>query len=171
MSNTKNYLHQLESGESYSFGDWPNNKAPLVAAGVYTIWQNDRIFYAGMAGRGLSEAEIKASRKSGKSKKGLFRRLASHASGRRSGNQFCIYVCDRFVVPRLTPEQQQQLAEGKLSLDQMTREFIRRHFTYRFVVVADPSEVLDLERQVRAGAMSSGLPFLNPLSQDRKRHR
>jgi len=34
----------------------------------------------------------------------LYTRLRSHASGRRSGDQFCIYVADRFVLPTLSQE-------------------------------------------------------------------
>ena len=34
--------------------------------------------------------------------KWLWTRLGSHASGRRSGDQFNVYICDRFVVPALT---------------------------------------------------------------------
>ena len=42
-------------------------------------------------------------------------RLKSHASGRRSGDQFCIYICDRFVVPTLTGEELAALAAGDRS--------------------------------------------------------
>ena len=162
VPNTDDHLAQLESGDSYRFDGWPNDAMPRVAAGVYTVWQQDRLIYAGMAGRGLSEEEIRDRLTGDSKKKGIFRRLASHASGRRGGDQFCIYVCDRFVVPKLTKAQQQQIGEGQLSLDQMTRDFIRRSFSYRFVVV-DPSEVLGLERKIREGAMKAGLPYLNPL--------
>jgi len=52
--------------------------------------------------------------------KDLWTRLNSHASGRRSGDQFCVYVCDRFVVPALSVAQQAQIAEGRLALDKLT---------------------------------------------------
>jgi hypothetical protein len=44
--------------------------------------------------------------------RGLWTRLNAHASGRRSGDQFCVYICNRFVVPELTPSQQRELAAG-----------------------------------------------------------
>lgn len=47
--------------------------------------------------------------------------LNSHAMGRRSGDQFCVYVCGRFVVPRLTSAQQAEVGDGRLSLDALTR--------------------------------------------------
>jgi hypothetical protein len=31
-------LRSLESGIAYRFSDWPNESAPTVTAGVYTIW-------------------------------------------------------------------------------------------------------------------------------------
>jgi len=36
---------------------------------------------------------------------GIYTRLQSHASGRRNGDQFCVYVADRLVLTsmRLTP--------------------------------------------------------------------
>jgi hypothetical protein len=74
-----------------------------------------------------------------------------------------VYVCDRFVVPALTPSQQQQLAAGGLSLDDVTRTFIRERLAYRFVVTADGAEAARLEAEVRRGALLVGRPYLNPL--------
>jgi hypothetical protein len=74
-----------------------------------------------------------------------------------------VYVCDRFVVPALTPSQQQQLAVGGLSLDDLTRTFIRDHLAYRFVVTTDGTEAARLEAEVRRGALLVGRPYLNPL--------
>jgi hypothetical protein len=39
-------------------------------------------------------------------------RLASHASGRRSGDQFCVYVADRLVMPELTSDGLEAIAAG-----------------------------------------------------------
>jgi hypothetical protein len=74
-----------------------------------------------------------------------------------------VYVGDRFVVPDLTPSQQQQLAAGTLSLDSLIRVFVRERLVYRFVIVADGAEALKLEREVRRGSLSAGKPYLNPL--------
>jgi hypothetical protein len=84
---------------------------PKVAAGVYTIWEHSRLIYVGMAGRGLTAEHIKAPDEP-RTAKGPWTRLNSHASGRRSGDQFCVYVCDRFVVPQLSDEQQVQIGDG-----------------------------------------------------------
>jgi hypothetical protein len=116
-----------------------------------------------MSGRAMAAEDLEVSPNGRVVAKGLWTRLNAHASGRRSGDQFCVYVCDRFVVPALTPSQQQQLAAGGLSLDDLTRTFIRDHLAYRFVVTADGTEAARLEAEVRRGALLVGRPYLNPL--------
>ena len=105
-------LCALEEGARHRFSEWPNQAVPKVAAGVYTIWDHDRFIYVGMAGRGLAAEDIDAPDEPVKAK-GLLNRLNSHATGRRSGDQFCVYVCDRFSVPHLSGEQQGQVADGR----------------------------------------------------------
>ena len=60
------------------------------------------------------------------------------------------------MVPALTPSQQQELAAGRVSLDDLTRRFVRDHLTYRFVVTADGAEAAQLEVEVRRGALLVG---------------
>ena len=49
----------------------------------------------------------------------LATRLRSHASGRRSGDQFCVYVADHYVMPELTREQITAIRDGELSMDEL----------------------------------------------------
>jgi hypothetical protein len=154
-------LRLLESGPSFRFSDWPNESVPKIAAGVYTIWDSRRLTYVGMAGRGLAADDLDAPDEPVKAR-GLWTRLNSHASGRRSGDQFCVYVCDRFVVPHLSVQQQAQIAEGELALDALTRTLIHDRYEYRFVTTPDGAAALVLEREVRHGALRAGKPFLNP---------
>lgn len=155
-------LQALETGPSHRFSEWPNPSVPKVAAGVYTVWEQGRLIYVGMSGRGRSAQDIDAPDEPAKAK-GLWARLGSHASGRRSGDQFCVYVCDRFVVPRLSDQQQAQIGDGVLSLDALTRKYICDYFEYRYVTVGNGSDAFALEREVQRGALSVGRPFLNPL--------
>jgi hypothetical protein len=155
-------LRALETGPCHRFSDWPNPSVPKVAAGVYTIWEDGRLVYVGMSGRALAAEDIDAPDEPAKAK-GLWTRLNSHASGRRSGDQFCVYVCDRFVVPALTDQQQTEIGDGVLSLDVLTRKHIHDHFEYRYVVVSNGSDAFVLERETQRGALSVGKPFLNPL--------
>ena len=111
-----------------------------------------------MAGRGLTAADLRLRSKT----TGLFSRLASHASGRRSGDPFCLGVCDRFVLPMLSPAHVEQIAQGSASLDTMTRDFIRGHLSFSWRATSDGATALALERTLRMGESSAGPPFLNP---------
>jgi hypothetical protein len=155
-------LDELQSGVSHRFADWPNNDVPTVAAGVYTIWDGDLFIYVGMAGRGLTADDIDSPDEPVKVR-GLKTRLDSHAGGRRSGDQFCVYICDRFVIPKLTAAEQEQVGAGALLLDRLTRQYIHDRLSYRFVPTIDGKEALTVEREVQRGALPVGKPFLNPL--------
>ena len=110
-------LQRLTDGPLHPFTDWPNGGVvPDVAAGTYSIWRADELVYVGMSGRLLSADDIASARREGRTK-ALYERLEAHASGRRSGNQFCLYVCDRLIVPELDTDQQEQIRRGELSLD------------------------------------------------------
>jgi hypothetical protein len=85
----------------HRFSDWPNESVPKIAAGVYSIWDSGRLIYVGMAGRGPAAKDVSAPDEPLKAK-GLSTRMNSDWSGRRSGDQFCVYVRDRFIVPILS---------------------------------------------------------------------
>ena len=156
-------LSALQSGALHAFRDWPNAAVSQLAAGVYTIWRSEELLYVGMAGRGLTAEQINKRRSAGGKPGDLLSRLSSHASGRRSGDQFCVYVCDRLVLPTLTREQIAEIAAGHLSLDRLTRGYIREHLAYRFVEITDGRAGYEMEAQVRSGALDVGVPLLNPL--------
>jgi predicted house-cleaning noncanonical NTP pyrophosphatase (MazG superfamily) len=52
------FLESLESGPLYRFADWPNPEKPVIAAGVYTVWDGDAFVYVGFAGMKLSAEDI-----------------------------------------------------------------------------------------------------------------
>ena len=35
----------------FPFADWPNPDVPVVAAGVYAVWNDHELIYCGMSGR------------------------------------------------------------------------------------------------------------------------
>jgi hypothetical protein len=156
-------MKELVTGPAFGFADWPNDQVPRRAAGVYTIWRQDQFIYVGMSGRGANAEDFVANQGRPGEAKGLWTRLGSHASGRRSGDQFNVYVCDRFVIPALTSGQQLDIGAGKLFLDQLTRDFIRRHLSYRFAVYPSGADAVAVERDLRAGQAPVGRPYLNPL--------
>jgi len=143
----------------FKFKNWPNPNIPQVAAGVYVIWQDEELLYAGMSGR-----EIEKAIKAGKKKYGLVTRLASHASGRLSGDQFCVYVANRMVIPELKQSELNKFRDGTVTLDQMTKKFIRTKLEYQYLLVDRSQDAYDLESHCRSGAIFGRKPLLNPTS-------
>ena len=145
----------LARGDLHAFGVWPTTPVPKGPPGVYAIFRGTEFLYVGISWREPSSSAFT---------KGLWGRLDSHASGRRSGDQFCIYICDRFVIGGLTTEEIREVAAGARSLDRMTRDYIRAHLAFRFVTTATGAEARYLETTIRRdGLLEHGRPLLNPL--------
>ena len=111
----------------------------------------------------MSGRQIEKAIEQGKSKYGLVTRLNSHASGRLSGDQFCVYVANRLVIPQLKAEDLAKFATGEFKLDTMTKKYIHDHFEYQYVIVGSSSEAYDIEDKARRGELFGIKPFLNPL--------
>ena len=52
--------------------DWPNQQVPKRAAGVYTVWEGDRLLYVGMSGRAMT-AEDRSGEPEGAEETGMAR--------------------------------------------------------------------------------------------------
>ena|SRR6516164_3616652 len=146
-----------EFSRRHKFSDWPNSEVPAVAAGVYVVWDGNQLIYCGMSGREFEKVTAAE-----KAKYGLVTRLASHASGRLSGDQFCVYVANRLVIPSLKPEQLAKFATGELTLDRLTKGYIIEKLEYQFASVQTSAEAYALEKQCREGLIFGVKPFLNP---------
>jgi hypothetical protein len=154
-STDESTIEILISGPLHRFSDWPIPDMP-TGPGIYTVWRDAKFLYVGVAGRSIRPTNGPPPAQS------LRSRLASHASGRRSGDQFCVYVSDRLVLPALS-ERLQEIAQGKLSLDTLTGAFVRKHLAFRFAGVADYAAALRLESAIKkSGLKTAGRPFLNP---------
>lgn len=137
-------LRTLVTAAKQPFSDWSSAKVPSTV-GVYAIWdQDERLLYVGRAGN-------------------LRDRLKSHAIGRRSGDQFCVYVFDRLVLPVLSAEDIRKAAEDLISLDVKVRDYIRKHCSYSLVTTANKDDARSLEQRACRGLPSIGKPLLNPL--------
>ena len=151
-------IDSLTSGPIHWFENWPTGGVPRTGAVIYTIWDREgRFIYVGMSGRGYQGVTRPSARGSGP-----WGRLSSHASGRRSGDQFCVYVSDRLVLPRLH-NRITDIEEGRLSLDIEGRDFIRANLGFRWVELSDGASALQLERRLQRGEYACGRPLLNPL--------
>ena len=155
-------LVELRDGPLYRFADWPNPAVPNGRIGVYTVWHDDQLVYVGMAGRAISPGAADSEAASGRLT-GIRSRLASHASGRRSGNQFCVYVFDRLILPTLSRQQIDSAATGQLSLDGLTRQLIQQSLCYRFTLLNETVTARAVERQIQREGLASQPPLLNPL--------
>lgn len=156
----KDVIDALVSAESFSFREWPNELVP-IGAGVYTIWEGDSFVYVGMSGKGADASQIAEAKRAGRTKM-LRERLGSHASGRRSGDQFCVYVADRLVLPRLSSAEIEAISSGTEAFDSFVKAYIRESLAYRFVETVDGVTAAELEETVRRGLTILGRPFLNP---------
>ena len=145
MPNLEQLWDELNQQPVHRFSDWPNRDVPKGQPGVYLIYQGNDLKYVGMASANL------------------YGRLSQHARGRRSGDQFCVYVSDRLVMKNLTDEQLDGISEGTYSLDHQIRDFIRTELSYRYVLVTDDPTARALERYGLQIAKGQGAELLNAL--------
>lgn len=128
MNTIKRLWESLNNSSLKEFHYWPNSDVPRGKPGVYLIYKIHELIYVGMA------------------KKNLYGRLHQHAGGRRSGDQFCVYVCDRLILPHLTNEEIQQVGKGELLLDKKVRAFVREQLSYKFIETDNEKLAMELER-------------------------
>ena len=158
MSLTVQLANDLSSGPAHLFAGWPDIAVPTFGAGVYTIWHKDgRFIYVGMSGRGMTRETIRRN-----TPQGIYTRLQSHASGRRSGDQFCVYVADRLVLPALSQDDIAAIASGRHQMDAFVRRYIHENLCYRFVMLPDGAASYAVEAAIKSGEWEYGRPLLNP---------
>ena len=142
------WKRDLKRGQLHRFQDWPQVRRDVpTKPGVYTIWdQEGRFIYVGIATE----------------RRGLRARLAEHANGGRGGDKFNVYIADRVLLPRLTPEQISGIGDGTLSFDALVKEHNRDCLAVRVHVTATDEDARQLEKAIRAGRWPGGKPWLNP---------
>ena len=145
MSDFEQLWDELNQQLVHRFADWPSKDVPKGKSGVYLIYQGNDLKYVGMASANL------------------YGRLNQHARGKRSGDQFCVYVGDRLVMPKLGIDQMKGVFSGEYSLDDAIREFVRSQLSYRYIVVADNPTARELERHGLDVAKGQGADLLNSI--------
>lgn len=83
--------------------------------------------------------------------------------GRLSGNQFCVYVANRLVIPTLTTDDLSKFGTGEYKLDYMTKSYIHDNFEYQYLIVDSSAEAYNIENKVRSGELFNQRPLLNPI--------
>ena len=156
MTTDSDVLLALADGPLHFFRDWGQTEVPRYGAGVYTVWdEGGHLVYVGMSGKSIATDTLQRA-----TPHGIFTRLASHASGRRSGDLFCVYVADRLVLPRLTSREISDISRGATSLDGLLRRFIRDHLAYRYVILPNGTTAFQIESLVKTGILGE-VPLLN----------
>src|SRR5579859_2467799 len=79
----------LIEDRSFPFSSGLDKSLPLARCEVYTLWEGKAFLYVGVGGRGLNH-DVEHTKM-----KGLRDRLDTHWRGRRSGDAFRVYLCDR----------------------------------------------------------------------------
>lgn len=118
-----------------------------------------RFIYVGMSGRGITANIIRRN-----APQGIYTRLQSHASGRRSGDQLSVYVADRLVLPSLSQEDITAIASGRHQMDAFVRRYIHENLSYRFAMLPDGAAAYAVEAAIKSGGggWEHGRPLLNP---------
>ena len=133
-----------------SFRDDCRKHIPTTGSVIYTIWnQEDDFIYVGISGTQKSLE-----------KRNPQSRIQSHARGARSGDQFCVYVHDFYVIPEIVKKSAYEFSRGHL--DSLTKEYIQSNLSYRFKNFQDEGSVktvTELERELKKGIF--GIPILN----------
>ncbi len=162
MTNNTNYvldgydLSKLfdNSVKPISFAEDPKNHINNNGSIIYSVWNKDEDFiYIGISG--LQKSLEKRSPLS---------RMISHSSGVRSGDQFCVYIHDFYVIPKLVQKGEYKPSKG--FLDKLTKEYIRKNLFYRFVSFnsGDSDEIVrKLENKIKTGVLGIS-PKLNGTS-------
>ena len=150
-------LHQLfdSSVSPISFSENCKEYIPVYGSIIYTVWDKSRKFiYVGIGGLGRSP-DTPLHKRNPRS------RIKHHQSGRRSGDQFCIYVHDYYIVPTLGMKTY-QFKKG--DLDKLTRDFIQRELFYRFKAFQTEEGnklVRKIENKIKKGVFGFQPPLLN----------
>ena len=78
------------------------------------------------------------------------------------GDQFCVYVADRLVLPTLTPDDIEAIGSGRHQMDALVRRYIHENLRYRFVPLPDGAAAYAIESAIKNGDWEHGRPLLNP---------
>ena len=128
------------------------SKIPEYGSILYAIFLDEKEFiYIGIGGVKGEKARSRDPRS----------RIREHTSGRRSGDQFCIYIQDFYVIPTLLNE---EYRPQKGYLDRLVKEFIQSRLSFRFVVFQSEDSnliVRKLEREIQEGLHLNMKPSIN----------
>ena len=153
-------LSELSNGNLFTFKDKTSWTVPKVSSGVYTIWNQDEFLYVGMSGKDIHEMNIEDIRNEGK-KRGLITRLESHWSGQRSGDQFCVYISDLYVLQNLSSQDIVLISRREKRMDDYVRDYIRNNLSFRYVLMKNGKDCFSLEKFIQIQGLNGETPSIN----------
>ena len=144
-----------ETVELQEFSTKNIDHIPTYGSIIYTVFlDRSEFIYVGIGG--LSGKSVK--------ERNPRSRIIQHAQGRRSGDQFCIYIQDFYVIPSIINN---EYTPKKGYLDTLTKEFIQSRLTYRYLVLQTEDSdkiVRRLERELQNNLHGFGVPKLNGIT-------
>ena len=145
-------LSDLFISSAISFRDDCRKHIPTTGSVIYTVWNQENDFiYVGISG--LQNSLEKRNPQS---------RIQSHTRGRRSGDQFCVYVHDFYVIPEIVKKSAYEFS--RRDLDRRTKAYIQRNLSYRFKSFQNEDSVKivrNLEKEIKKGIFTYNPPILN----------
>ncbi len=123
--------------------------------GVYTVWSGADLLYVGCVVK-------KASETSNPQADGIKGRLRTQSRAKRINSVVALRVCDRFIVPELSPRQLEGLRTGATDLDALTAHWMRENLRYKVVHTASGDLAREVEALLRRDSGPLGPPLLNP---------
>lgn len=143
----------LESDPPRRFADWPDENLPKGPPGIYTLWAENVFLYVGISYKDRADTTNPAAA-------GVWGRLNTHVRGSRTGHLMG-YVANRFVIPDLTRDDQEQLRRGETTLNARIAAWVHEHMSYRVIVCLGP-EARAAEALIRrSGLPNAGLALFN----------
>jgi len=141
-----------ESRPLLAFSSESIKEIPEFGSILYTVFlDRSEFIYVGIGGLAGSDVKTRDPRS----------RIRQHIQGRRSGDQFCIYIQDFYVIRDLI---RSDYTPRKGHLDELVRNFIQSRLTFRFIVFqTDDSDqiVRTLEREIQSGLYLNKRPTIN----------
>ena len=113
-----------------------------------------------MSGKDIDEMNIEDIRNEGK-KKGLITRLESHWSGQRSGDQFCVYISDLYVLQNLSSQDIVLISRREKRMDDYVRDYIRNNLSFRYILMKNGKDCFSLEKFIQIQGLNGETPSIN----------
>src|SRR5207302_1507916 len=109
------------------FSDWPDKTLEKGPTGGYTLWNEQKFFYAGISYKDAKDALTNPQAA------GVWGRLNHHARG-FGESHLRTYVAERYVIPDLTRGERESLRRGAIRMSEKISDYIRNSLTYRVVI-------------------------------------